>query len=138
MPIELSEKEYTTDNTYYLVLNTEIIGLSESEKRIVANVIRFNSNGEVPEYEGVSSELNHMDYVRMLKMAAILRLANGMDRSHLQRIQDVRVTVKDNELKIMANTIYDITLEQGMMESRAHFFEQIYGLRPMLRQKRRG
>ena len=127
-----------TDNTYYLVLNTEIIGLSESEKRIVANVIRFNSNGEVPEYEGVSSELDHMDYVRMLKMAAILRLANGMDRSHLQRIQDVRVTVKDNELKIMANTIYDITLEQGMMESRAHFFEQIYGLRPMLRQKRRG
>ena len=127
-----------TDNTYYLVLNTEIIGLSESEKRIVANVIRFNSNGEVPEYEGVSSELDHMDYVRMLKMAAILRLANGMDRSHLQRIQDVRVTVKDNELKIMANTIYDITLEQGMMERRAHFFEQIYGLRPMLRQKRRG
>lgn len=127
-----------TDNTYYLVLNTEIIGLSESEKRIVANVIRFNSNGEVPEYEGVSSELDHMDYVRMQKMAAILRLANGMDRSHLQRIQDVRVTVKDNELKIMANTIYDITLEQGMMERRAHFFEQIYGLRPMLRQKRRG
>ena len=101
-------------------------------------MIRFNSNGEVPEYEGVSSELDHMDYVRMLKMAAILRLANGMDRSHLQRIQDVRVTVKDNELKIMANTIYDITLEQGMMERRAHFFEQIYGLRPMLRQKRRG
>ena len=80
--------------------------------------------------------MNHMDYVRMLKMAAILRLANGMDRSHLQRIQDVRVTVKDNELKIMANTIYDITLEQGLMENRAHFFEQIFGLRPVLRQKR--
>lgn len=101
-----------TDNTYYLVLNTEIIGLSETEKRIVANEFRFNSNSEVPEYAEVAGEMNHMDYVRMLKMAAILRLANGMDRSHLQRIQDVRVTVKDNELKIMANTIYDITLEQ--------------------------
>ena len=43
--------------------------------------------------------MTHVDYVRMLKMAAILRLANGMDRSHLQRIQDIRVTVKDNELK---------------------------------------
>ena len=85
----------------------------------------------------MASEMSHMSYVRMLKMAAILRLANGMDRSHLQRIQNVRVTVKDAELKIMANTIYDITLEQGMMETRANFFEQIYGLRPVLRQKRR-
>ena len=49
----------------------------------------------------------------------------------------LRVTVKDAELKVMANTIYDITLEQGMMETRANFFEQIYGLRPVLRQKRR-
>ncbi|WP_291236723.1 HD domain-containing protein [Frisingicoccus sp.] len=126
-----------TDNAYYLVLNTEIIGFSEDEKHIIANVIRFNSNGEVPEYTEVASEMSHMSYVRMLKMAAILRLANGMDRSHLQRIQNVRVTVKDAELKIMANTIYDITLEQGMMETRANFFEQIYGLRPVLRQKRR-
>ena len=85
----------------------------------------------------MASEMSHMSYVRMLKMAAILRLANGMDRSHLQRIQNVRVTVKDAELKIVANTIYDITLEQGMMETRANFFEQIYGLRPVLRQKRR-
>ena len=87
------------DNTYYLVLNTEIIGLSEAEKRIVANVIRFNSNGEVPEYAEVAGEMDHMDYVRMLKMAAILRLANGMDRSHLQRIQDVRVSVKEDVYK---------------------------------------
>ena len=73
----------------------------------------------------------------MLKMAAILRLANGMDRSHQQRIRDVRVTISGSELKIMANTIYDITLEQGMMENRSRFFEQIYGLKPVLRQKRR-
>lgn len=125
------------ENAYYLVLNTEIIGLSEAEKTIVANVIRFNSSSEVPVYEQVAGMMTHVDYVRMLKMAAILRLANGMDRSHLQRIQDIRVTVKDNELKIMANTIYDITLEQGLMENRAHFFKQIFGLRPVLRQKRR-
>ena len=128
---------YGTDNSYYLILNTEIIGISEDEKRIIANAIRFNSSVEVPDYSMVASQMSHVDYVRMLKMAAILRLANGMDRSHQQRIQDVRVTISGPELKIMANTIYDITLEQGMMENRSHFFEQIYGLKPVLRQKRR-
>ncbi|NCC01468.1 MAG: HD domain-containing protein [Clostridia bacterium] len=127
-----------TENAYYLVLSTEIIGLSEIEKQIVANVIRYNSNSEVPDYGEVSYDMTHVEYVRTLKMAAILRLANGMDRSHLQRIQDVSVSIKNNELKILANTIYDITLEQGLMENRAHFFEDIFGLRPVLRQKRRG
>ena len=128
---------YGTDNSYYLILNTEIIGISENEKRIIANAIRFNSSVDVPAYAEVASEMSHVDYVRMLKLAAILRLANGMDRSHQQRIRDVRVTVSGSELKIMANTIYDITLEQGMMENRSRFFEQIYGLKPVLRQKRR-
>jgi exopolyphosphatase/guanosine-5'-triphosphate,3'-diphosphate pyrophosphatase len=127
-----------TDNTYYLVLNTEIIGLSEEEKRIAANVIRYNSVSEIPAYSEVAGEISHTDYVRMVKLAAILGLANGMDWSHRQRIQNVRVTVKEKELKIMANTIYDITLEQGMMDNKANFFEHIYGLRPILRQKRRG
>ena len=126
-----------TDTSYYLILNTEIIGISEEEKGIIANVVRFNSKTEVPAYGEVAREMSHVNYVRMLKMASILRLANGMDRSHQQRIRDVRVTIRDGELKIMANTIYDITLEQGMMENRAHFFEQIYGLKPVLRQKRR-
>lgn len=125
------------ENAYYLMMNTEIIGLSEEEKRIAANVIRYNSSAEVPEFSRVEGEITHENYVRMLKMAAILRLANGMDRSHLQRIQDIRVTIKGHELKIMANTIYDITLEQGLMDRRAHFFEQIFGLLPVLRQKRR-
>lgn len=126
-----------TENAYYLVMNTEIIGLSDVEKRIAANVIRYNSSADVPGYDKVAGMMDHGDYVRMLKMAAILRLANGMDRSHMQRIQDIRVTIKGSELKILANTIYDITLEEGLMDNRARFFEQIFGLRPVLRQKRR-
>lgn len=128
---------YGTDNSYYLILNTEIIGISEDEKQIIANTIRFNSSVDVPDYSMVARQMSHVNYVRMLKMAAILGLANGMDRSHQQRIQDVRVTVSGSELKVIANTIYDITLEQGMIENRSHFFEQIYGLKPVLRQKRR-
>ena len=128
---------YGTDNSYYLILNTEIIGISEDEKQIIANTIRFNSSVDVPDYSMVARQMSHVNYVRMLKMAAILGLANGMDRSHQQRIQDVRVTVSGSELQVIANTIYDITLEQGMIENRSHFFEQIYGLKPVLRQKRR-
>ena len=59
-----------------------------------------------------------------------------MDRSHKQKIKKIRVVINETEMRIIADTIYDITLEQGMVESKARFFEEIFGIRPVLRQKR--
>ena len=72
----------------------------------------------------------------MLKLSAIFGLANAMDKSHRQKIQKIRTTVNETEMKIVADTIYDITLEQDRVEEKADFFEEIFGIRPVLRQKR--
>ena len=76
------------------------------------------------------------DFIAVIKMAAMLRLCNGMDRSHKQKIENIRISIKDQELRITADTIYDLTLEQGTVKARAQMFEQIFGLVPVLRQKR--
>ena len=70
------------------------------------------------------------------KLAAILRIANILDKSHMQKIEDISVTLKDGKLIILAKTYEDISLEAGLFEARADFFEQIYGIRPVLRVKR--
>ena len=72
----------------------------------------------------------------MLKLSAILRLANGMDRSHKQKIQNIKVSFKNQEMITRADTIYDITLEYGLIEMRANFIEEIFGMKPVLKQKR--
>ncbi len=123
--------------SYDIVMATEFIGLSEQEKRMIADVIKYNSWPEVPEIHTLTAPLDRKNYIRMLKLSAILRIANGMDRSHRQKIKKISVSLKDKELMIRADTIYDITLEQGIMDSKGHFFEEIYGFSPVLRQKRR-
>ena len=40
-------------------------------------------------------------------------------------------------ISVKADTIYDITLEQSMVAEKAGFFESVYGLRPVLRVKKR-
>ena len=35
----------------------------------------------------------------------------------------------------MADSIYDLTLEEGTLETRKQMFEEIFGLEPVLRQK---
>lgn len=127
----------STRYSYDIVLATEFIGLSEQEKRMIADVIKYNSWPEVPKPEMITASLDRKNYIKMLKLTAILRIVNGMDRSHKQKIRKINVSLKDKTLIIRANTIYDITLEQGIMDNKSHFFEEIYGFRPVLRQRRR-
>lgn len=126
-----------TDYSCLIVLATEFVGLSEQEKGIIADAIKYNSRPAVPQVSELAAPLDRIDYIRMLKLAAILRIANGMDRSHKQKIRKVTVSFKGQELLVRADTIYDITLEQSTMALKSHFFEEIYGFRPVLRQKRR-
>ena len=126
-----------TDYSCDIVRATEFVGLSEQEKSIIADTIKYNAWHYVPKLSELKAPLNRKNYIRMLKLAAILRLANGMDRSHRQKIRKVTTTFKEKELIIRADTIYDITLEQSTIENKSHFFEEIYGFKPVLRMKRR-
>ncbi len=129
---------YLGDCSYNIIMSTEIIGLSHMERLIVANVVRYNH--ETFDYFGSSSYyikgLSKEEYLRVTKLTAIMRVANGLDRTHKQKFKDVKVYVKDKELVITVDTRADITLEKGLFNNRASFFEEVYGIRPVIRQKK--
>ncbi len=126
------------DCSFNIIMSTEIIGLSHLERLIVANVVRYNHEefdyyeSKADRLEGISRE----DYLRIAKLTAILRAANGLDRTHKQKFRDVKVYIKDEELVINVDTKADITLEKGLFNNRAAFFEEVFGIRPVIRQKR--
>lgn len=123
--------------SYQIVLHTEIIGLSHTEREIVANVVRYNHK-RFGYFEEVckNSTLDRGDYLVIAKLTAILKLANALDRSHKQKFKDIKVVLKDSVLTITVNTDEDITLEKGLLSKRADFFEEVFSIRPEIRQKR--
>ena len=126
------------DCSYNIILSTEIIGLSHLERSIVANVVRFNHD-EFEYYKDGGYRfqgIDHDSYLTIAKLTAILRLANGLDRTHKEKFKNVRISVKDHQLEISVDTMMDISLERGLFGERAAFFEQIYGIKPIIRQKR--
>ena len=126
------------DCSYNIIMSTEIIGLSHKERTIVANVVRYNHEkfdhfgSKSPYLEGFSQE----EYLIVAKLTAILRVANGLDRTHKQKFKDVKVTVKDKQLIINIDTRADITLEKGLFTNRAAFFEEVFGIKPVIKQKK--
>lgn len=123
--------------SYSIIMATEIIGLSHVEREIVANVVKYN-HMEFEYYEevGRGATLDKEAYLKIAKLTAILRVANGLDRSHKQKFKDVKTTLRDNILSITVETNDDITLEKGMFNHRADFFEEVYSVRPVIKQKR--
>ncbi|MDO4284677.1 MAG: HD domain-containing protein [Eubacteriales bacterium] len=123
--------------SYHIIMSTEIIGLSHIEREIIANVVKFNhSNFVYYEQQETVSDLGRETYLVIAKLTAILRIANGLDRSHKQKFRDVGITVRDGKMIISVSTKEDITLEKGLFTRRADFFEEIFSVRPVIKQKR--
>ncbi len=78
------------------------------------------------------------DDTRVAKLTALLRLANALDTGHKQKVSDCRMSVKNGELVITANYTGDISLELLSVAMCERFFEEIFGIKPVLKKKRRG
>lgn len=122
----ISMRDYSLCS-YNIIMSTEIIGLSQSEREMVANVVRYHAD--------------RFDYdkanIRTAKLTAMLRLAVALDASYRQKLTDCRMGVRGDELVISTSYQGDLSLEEMEMEMGAGFFEEIFGIQPVLKQKRR-
>lgn len=124
--------------SYAIIMSTEIIGLSHIEREIVANVVKYN-HLEFDYYHQHDLHENRIDkqeHLIIAKLTAILRVANALDRSHKQKCRDFKTAIKDDQLLITINTSEDLTLEMGLFDTKADFFEEVFSIRPVIRQKR--
>lgn len=122
--------------SYNIIMSTEIIGLSHIEREIVANVVKYNHmDFGYWEVMSRSEALNTEGYLTIAKLTAILKVANGLDRSHKQKFKDVKAVLKERELIINVDASVDITLEKGLFTKRSAFFEEVYSIRPVIRQR---
>lgn len=123
------------ENSYKIILATEIIGLSHQEREMVAYLVRYNVDN-FPSYNEIAEYMNHENYLIIVKLTAILRVANALDASHKQKFSNINISLRDTVLTITATTLEDITLERGLFDQKANFFEEVYGIRPIIKQKR--
>ena len=126
------------ESSYNIIMATEIIGLSHMEREIVANIVRFNHSPfyYYGELKRSGTSLDREAYLIVAKLTAILRIANSLDRSHKQKLKGVKARLQDNQLILTVDTLEDITLEKGFFEARAGFFQEVFSVQPLLRQKK--
>ncbi len=124
--------------SYNILKSTEIIGISGKEQTIVACVVRFNHCDFA--YKKILAEEPSLDAescMTVARLTAILRVANALDRSHQQKFGDFQIRIQDRKMTITVETGKDISLEKGLFDKRADFFEEVFGIKPVIKQKKR-
>jgi exopolyphosphatase/guanosine-5'-triphosphate,3'-diphosphate pyrophosphatase len=76
-------------HSYYLIKNGGLLGHSEEEVAIIANIARYHRGSEPKVSHESYMSLPQADKQMVNDMAAILRLAEALDRSHRQVVQRV-------------------------------------------------
>ena len=127
------------ETSYHIIMATEMIGLSHAEREIVANVVRFNHSPFIyyKDMRAQNTKLPREAYLIVAKLTAILRIANGLDRSHKDKLKGIKARLKENELLLTVDSQVDIALEKGLFENRASFFQEVFSVRPVIRQRKR-
>lgn len=123
--------------SYSIIMSTEIIGISHAEREVVAYTVR-NSYLDSVYYEDLTegSNLNAEEYLMVAKLTAILRVAGGLARSQKRKFKNVKTVLKDKQLTIVVETDADMILEKGLFSRKTQFFEEVFGLRPVIKQKK--
>jgi exopolyphosphatase / guanosine-5'-triphosphate,3'-diphosphate pyrophosphatase len=112
-------------HAYYLIKNSDLAGFTSEEIDMMANLARYHRRAHPGSQHKAYKALSAADQKKLKALSAILRIADGLDRSHFSIIRDLDVQVGKN-VKISLSVSGDSELEVWTAQNRADLFEKIY------------
>jgi exopolyphosphatase/guanosine-5'-triphosphate,3'-diphosphate pyrophosphatase len=116
-------------HSYYLITHGELTGFSSDEVEVLASIARYHKGGgPKPRHEN----WRRLDpYLRPVveKLAAIVRIADGFDRSHRQLVTGVECRVRSRRVELTVAARADCEAELTEARRKADLFERVFDRR---------
>jgi exopolyphosphatase/guanosine-5'-triphosphate,3'-diphosphate pyrophosphatase len=111
-----------------LILKADLPGLTDREKQVVANVARYHRGARPKLKHGGFAALDPDDREIVTILGAILRLADGLDRSHTDAVQELDVWLEGDTLVVLVDCPFGCGAEIWAGEKKGRFFGEVFGL----------
>ena len=115
-------------HAYYLVRNSDLLGFNDTEIDIIANVTLYHRKGFPKKKHDNLLNLNRLERRLVHVLAAILRIAEGLDRGHLGLVKDVHLDLERNPRRFVLTLVSeaDCQLEIWGVENSRDLFEFVF------------
>jgi exopolyphosphatase/guanosine-5'-triphosphate,3'-diphosphate pyrophosphatase len=114
-------------HSYHLIVNSELPGFERRQLQLLANAARYHRGSEPKKRHENFAELSLEDQQRVRAIAAILRVALALDRTHQQNVGDVRARVRNDLVRIVIHAQGDTEVDVWAAERKVDMFEKIFG-----------
>jgi len=119
-------------HSLYVIQSQDFFFFDNHQKNIIANIARYHRRSE-PRSSHLEYEIMpQKDKMTITKLAAILRIADSLDASHLQLIQNLTCVLKDDKLILKVMCKSRIFNEEYSFKSKKVMFENFFGRKVVL------
>ncbi|HSN68934.1 MAG TPA: Ppx/GppA phosphatase family protein [Thermoanaerobaculia bacterium] len=113
-------------HTYYLIRHAGLRGFTDDQVALIANVARYHRKATPSEKHENFRELAPRHRKTVERAAAILRLADALDRGRKQAVRDIGVDGDGGRLRFRARPRADSSTEMAAAEKQARYFARVF------------
>ncbi len=116
-------------HSMYIILNSDLFGLSRKDMQLIALVARYHRRATPQPYHELYATLDRDDRLVVSKLAAILRVADALDRNHMQQVREISFVRGHGQIALFVHDVQDLSLERVAMKEKGSMFEEVYGMK---------
>ncbi len=113
-------------HSMYLIEHGDLKDFSREDVSIIANIARYHRKSAPKTKHAAYAKLSPRAKSIVRVGAALLRLADGLDRSHANVVRDLKCRVGNGQVKCMLNARWDAQLEIWAATRKSGMFEKVF------------
>lgn len=116
-------------HAYYIISNSEILGYTPQQRRIIAAIARYLGKSRPTPGDGPMDALTPEEREHVLKASMLLRLARAVNLGRSQSVARISVSARSATvtLKLIARRKASVDLELWAIEKDRGYFREVFG-----------
>jgi len=115
-------------HSYYLIRNSEAFGFTNEEIVMIASVARYHRKSHPKARHPEFADLRPSDQRRVRILSAILRIADGLDRTHNANVESVGLSIDEGviAIRVICRPDSNPTFELWSVERKKELMEEVF------------
>ncbi len=109
-----------------LILSHKLAGWTDNERLIVANIARYHRKALPDDRHTHFCKLAPEEKLTVNKLSSLLRVADSLDRSHMNSVDDIQCTITTRRVKLELSGNGTFDAEMSGFKKKRDLFEQIF------------
>ncbi len=116
-------------HSYHLIVHSDLAGFTHRELEVIANIARYHRRAEPKMAHPTFAALTGKDRDLVRRLSAILRTADGLDRTHTQAVRAVSLAIVGDAAGFRLHADEEPFVDMWGSDRKGRLFEKVFGVR---------